>query len=91
MEEKKRRGRPPKSAAPAIVPETKITTKAAKKYPLNPDPDLSVIRKLVIDGYVHANQPVEPNDFLGAQYLERFGYLKHVLDLLADELGVMAG
>ena len=86
MEEKKRRGRPPKSAAPAVVPVTK--TEAAKKYPRNPDPDMIRIINLVKDAIKHDQEPIGNGDFLGATYAERYGYYRHAMKLIAEELGV---
>ena len=86
MEEAKRRGRPPKSAAKAIVPET--TTESARKYPRNPDPDMIRIINLVKDAIKHDQEPIGSGDFLGATYAERYGYYRHAMKLIAEELGV---
>ena len=76
----KRRGRPPKQQPIAGVKST--------KYPRNPDPDMNEIIRLVVDALNYANAPIDAEDFLGAQYSNRFGYCKHALESIAKELGV---
>ena len=90
MEEKKRRGRPPKSAAPAIVPNrTEQEEKAAKKYPMNPDPDIQRIRKIALFALEEDAKPFVDLEPIGAQYAYRYGTFRHALKTIADELGVL--
>lgn len=60
----------------------------APKYPMNPTPNMQRIRTLVMDAIKYANAPIEGGDFLGAAYSNRFGYCKHALESIAEELGV---
>lgn len=66
--------------------EERVT--AAKKYPRNPDPDLTRTINLVKDAIQHDKEPIGANDYLGAAYAERYGYYRHAMKLIAEELGV---
>ena len=81
MEQKRKPDRPPKNP---------VDTNMVKsmKYPRNPDPDMNEIIRLVTDALKYANAPIDAGDFLGAQYSNRFGYCKHALESIAEELGV---
>lgn len=60
-----------------------------RKNPEVKDPDIERIKNLVIDAFNYANRAIDPADYLGAQYAERFGYCKHALELIGEELGVI--
>ena len=94
MEGKKRPGRPRKQqpVAPQVTcydTEAEMIARAAsQKYPRNPDPDLIRIINLVKDAIKHDKEPIGANDYLGATYAERYGYYRHTMKLIAEELGV---
>jgi hypothetical protein len=91
MEEVKRGpGRPRKQQPidPAVAEASTKIEKAAKKYPRNPDPDILRIINLVKDAISHDKDPIGGSDYLGAVYAERYGYYRHAMKLIAEELGV---
>lgn len=95
MEGKKRPGRPRKQqpVAPQVTcydTEAEMIARAAsKKYPMNPDYDISRIRRLVVDCMQLINEPKKPDDLFGADYSRKYGYCERTIKQIAEELGVL--